>query len=299
MPYTYEHLRNEPSILNSFKSRENISLTCNYCHGSYDKTKHQIQSKLKHTLNNYCSIRCFGDSNKNSLTTNCKHCTKVFPSVRYRQKDKEFCSTSCSSLFRGPRTLEEKEKISKSLKASPLRFIPQNAGKKKARYIAFSCPICNVPTEKLLSKNRKTCGEPACIKQYRQNFSNLGGYRKGSVKSKHGYFQEHYCDSTYELVWVMYNLEHNILFNRFEGFIPYKNKEGVYRRYYPDFLQDNKIIEIKGYHTELVDIKTQAAKEAGYDISVLYKQDIQYMFDWFEEKYPGKHLADMYENKSL
>jgi hypothetical protein len=108
----------------------------------------------------------------------------------------------------------------------------------------------------------------------------MGGYREGSGRSKHGYYKGVYCGSSYELCWVIYNLDHNIPFNRFEGYL--SNEE---IKYYPDFLIDNKIVEIKGYWTEEVDKKTQLALEKGYEISVLYKEDLQYAFEYVSKQY--------------
>lgn len=108
-----------------------------------------------------------------------------------------------------------------------------------------------------------------------------GGYREGSGRAKFGYYKGIYCGSTYELCWVIYNLDHNISFKRFEGYL----QDGKIK-YYPDFLIDtNTIVEIKGYKTEEVDRKTQLAVSNGYSISVLYKKDLEYAFEYVKKQY--------------
>jgi hypothetical protein len=37
-----------------------------------------------------------------------------------------------------------------------------------------------------------------------------GGYRKGSGRGKSGWYKEYWCDSTYELCWLIYQLDHSI-----------------------------------------------------------------------------------------
>lgn len=122
----------------------------------------------------------------------------------------------------------------------------------------------------------------------------MGGYRKGSGRSKSGYYKGIYCGSTYELCWVIYNLDHNINFTRFPGRL---EKNGIV--YYPDFLLSDKktIIETKGYENQTsVDKKTQVAESYGYTVKVLRKDDLQYAFDYVEKTYGTKKFYELYDN---
>lgn len=121
----------------------------------------------------------------------------------------------------------------------------------------------------------------------------MGGYRVGSGRSKSGYYRGIYCGSTYELCWVIYNLDHKIEFTRFPGQL--KNN-GI--TYYPDFLlSDGKtIIETKGYEKqESVDKKTEVAKSLGYNAIVLRKEDLQYIFDYVFRSYGTKRFYELYD----
>lgn len=118
-----------------------------------------------------------------------------------------------------------------------------------------------------------------------------GGYRLGSGRAKTGYYKGIYCGSTYELVWVIYQLDHNREFSRFDGCVEFEGK-----KYFPDFLQNDKIIEIKGYESkEKVDKKTEIANKNGYDVIVLRKSDLIEEFDWVLTKY-GKNLISLYDS---
>lgn len=119
-----------------------------------------------------------------------------------------------------------------------------------------------------------------------------GGYRQGSGRSKSGYYRGIYCGSTYELAWVIYRLHHKLPVQRFEGYITFDGN----RKYFPDFVVNDSIVEIKGYHTVDVDKKAEAARQAGFDIRVLYKEDLQQEFDFVKSEFPSKRLFQLFDN---
>lgn len=100
----------------------------------------------------------------------------------------------------------------------------------------------------------------------------VAGNTRGN-RSKKGYYKGMYCGSSYELAYVIYNLDHNIAFARCDRYYEYEYK-GKKHLYFPDFeLADGTIIEVKGYHTDLVDIKAASVKDRA--VKVLYKKDLQ------------------------
>lgn len=124
---------------------------------------------------------------------------------------------------------------------------------------------------------------------------NSGGLRPGSGRGKKGWYKGFFCDSTYELVYVIYNIDHDISFSKCQKHYKYEYK-GKIHRYYPDFeLADGTIVEIKGYHSKLVDIKSSSVFDR--PIIVLYEKDLKYAFDWVKQHYTYKCLSDLYENK--
>ncbi len=125
-----------------------------------------------------------------------------------------------------------------------------------------------------------------------KDLSGNGGYRAGSGRSKSGYYKGIYCGSTYELCWVIYNLDHDIKFTRFDILL---ERDGI--KYLPDFLlDDNKtIIEIKGYELEdSVEKKTKVAESFGYVVLVLRKENLQHIFDYVSTKYNTKNYQILY-----
>lgn len=124
----------------------------------------------------------------------------------------------------------------------------------------------------------------------KQKISLKMGNNNNGNRSKKGYYKGIWCESQYELAWVIYNLDHNIKFKRFKGYYKYILPDGSIHNYFPDFiLDDGSLVEIKGYYTDLVDIKLNAVNDR--KISILYKDDLKFIFDYVCSTYNvKKHL---------
>lgn len=118
-----------------------------------------------------------------------------------------------------------------------------------------------------------------------------GGYRRGAGRGKSGEYKGYWCDSTYELVWVIYHIDHDISFERNKERFPY-TYESKTKNYLPDFMKNGILYEIKGYKDELTDLKLKSVNKP---IKILYKKDIQYMFDYVKDKYTYDDIYDLYD----
>lgn len=119
-----------------------------------------------------------------------------------------------------------------------------------------------------------------------------GGYRKGSGRGKSGWYKGYYCDSSWELAFVIYNIEHDIKFerNRRKFVYVYEGKE---LKYLPDFILDGKYIEIKGYRSKQWEAKfNQFPKEE--TLEVLMKDEMKPYLDYVIGKY-GEDFIKLYE----
>jgi len=220
----------------------------------------------------------------------CLYCKK---DITYKtDKRAKFCNSSCAAKYNNPKrkhSNETKQKISdaaiKNDAAKNFRNSLNKGGLKQCSVYFKKCKVCGLLfTASSKIKNRKCCSKK-CIK------IQSGGYREGSGRSHSGYFRGIFCGSTYELVWVIYRLDHNLIVKRFEGFLT----DGKIK-YYPDFLIENKIIEIKGYHTKSVDKKTKLAIDSGYEIELKYKKDLKTEFDWVNNNYTFDHIKELYDD---
>jgi hypothetical protein len=212
-----------------------------------------------------------------------KNCPKC--NIEHNKKGL-FCSRSCANS-RGPRTDQFKKLVSKKLTGRKGKDNP-NKGKYLVERLSRNCLNCDQFFLTTLTESKKYCSNE-CWKQ------RSGGYRPRSGRSKSGYYKGIYCGSTYELCWVIYNLDYNIKFSRFEGLL-----ESQDLKYYPDFLlEDGKtIVEIKGFEKqESVNKKTKLAESFGYSVKVLRFDDLEFAFNYVKEKYTDKYhsLYDGYK----
>lgn len=204
--------------------------------------------------------------------------------------NRTFCSRKCANSH--IQTKEINEKRSKTCKmhciSNLFKIYKQNEYNKNVINYKLNpnkCKICNNILD-YEDRNKKTCKK--CRKLA---WKGTGGYREGSGRSKFGYYKGIYCGSTYELVYVIYRLDHNLPIKRFNS----KLTDGILT-YIPDFIEDNTIVEIKGFHTKTVDLKCNLAISKGYNIKVLYKKDLQKEFEWVKEHYCYKNLYELYDN---
>jgi len=129
------------------------------------------------------------------------------------------------------------------------------------------------------------------ISEAMKNNPNCGGYRKGSGIGKSGWYKGFYCDSSWELAFVIYNLDHNIPFKRNKEKFEYIF-EGKKRNFIPDFIMGNgEFLEIKGYKTEQWEAKL---KQFNKPLIILYEKEIKKYLDYVYKKY-GKNFIEVYE----
>lgn len=160
-------------------------------------------------------------------------------------------------------------------KAAELREVGRIAGRKGQRALQVS-PNERVRREKLSAVARSR---------------HLGGYRPGSGRGKKNWYRGVWCDSTYELVFAVYCLDHGVEFQRNWEAFPYVF-DGKTERWIPDFrLADGTYVEIQGYETA-----RSRAKYASFphQLQVLHRAEMEQMFVYVVGMY-GKNLVSLYE----
>lgn len=159
------------------------------------------------------------------------------------------------------------------------------------------CKNCN----RLLNRNCKTDYCKNCYSksdEYRTKMSKIltgkcGGYRKGSGRGKKGWYKGYYCDSSWELAFVIYNLEHNIKFERNTKKFNYVFK-GKTLKYMPDWIIDGKYVEIKGYWSDQWQAKLDQFPKTE-TLKILYEKDMEKYIDYVKMKY-GNNFIELYDN---
>ena len=115
----------------------------------------------------------------------------------------------------------------------------------------------------------------------------------GAGRGRTGWYNGYWCDSSWELAWVIYNLEHDIKFKRnTEGF-EYEYL-GKIHKFYPDFiLEDGSYVEIKGWLDEKNLEKIRLFKG---QLKVIKKIEMIPYIEYTIKKY-GKDYIRLYESK--
>ena len=120
---------------------------------------------------------------------------------------------------------------------------------------------------------------------------NLGGYQPGSGRGKKGWYKGIFCDSSWELAYVIYCIDHQIDIKRNTTKLTYIWKEKI-RTYIPDFVINGNLIEIKGYRTE----QWEAKLTANPSVTVLYESDMKPILSFVIDKY-SKDYIHLYEGR--
>lgn len=232
----------------------------------------------------------------NDYEISCQKCGKKFTlklteSQYIKNKYRKHCSRSCANSRTFSNESIEKKRIA--------ALNNKKTNRCKYNYKNYTCKYCGKSFTVI--EDRDLTSRKYCSKKCKDSYYNeyikpkQGGYRKGSGRSIHGYYKGIRCDSSYELAFLIYCLDHNINIRRCDKTYKYiyDNKEHLY---FPDFIINNTIIEIKGYHTDVVDIKSESIRD--FDLVVLYKSDLKVCFDYIKDKYnvSQHNIFEMYDD---
>lgn len=125
----------------------------------------------------------------------------------------------------------------------------------------------------------------------KEKSKNNGGLRLGSGRGKSGWYKGFYCRSSWELAFVIFHLDHssNIAPCREVRYYTWK---GRVRKYYPDFVLNGQVIEIKGYITD----QWRQKHLENPDIVLMTRNELSGVIDYVINKY-GRDFVVLYEEK--
>ena len=205
----------------------------------------------------------------------------------------------CSRILGNTGALSLHTRYCKENPDCEIKIKPINAGFKKGN-IPWNNGLINDERSKRTLETREKISKKATGKavtlekeierkfKIKEKSQNNGGYRQGSGRGKKGWYKNFFCDSSWELAYVIYCLDHDIDIKRNTERRTYiwKNKD---KNYIPDFIVNDQLIEIKGYKTE----QWEAKLSANPDVKVLYKEDLKDIFAYVIGKY-GKNYIELY-----
>jgi hypothetical protein len=124
-----------------------------------------------------------------------------------------------------------------------------------------------------------------------------GGLRSNSGRGKSGMYKGIWCQSTWELAFLIWHVDHKIDIKRNTKRFRYTFYDKT-RWYYPDFLVENILYEIKGYFTDEVYAKLNAVTE---EIKIIDKESIKPYIDYCCDKFnvTPDNLYSLYEERNM
>lgn len=225
----------------------------------------------------------------------CERCGKEF-FEDYRKGFQRYAPRFCSRSCANGRSFSEESKRKKSESCKKAA----NAKGLIAKY--KYCKVCNKPIS-----NVSVTGfcrihfreSPEARKKLSESLSKalkgkVGGRKNGSGTGKKGYYKGIYFDSTWELAYIVYNLEHGISFKKSERSFEYfwQNKK---HKYYPDFEEGDTIVEIKGWMSDRAKTKIKAIPDF-LKVKVITQKEIKPYLDYVINLY-GKNFYDVLIDK--
>lgn len=189
-------------------------------------------------------------------------CMQCLLDLPYNKRSNKFCSSSCAATFNNTgkiKSRDTKDNISIGVSTSEKAKVANN--KRKLSRVKLTCPICKISfIVRKCEGNKIYCNKNCYNTDIGGKFRRKapGGFREGSGRAKTGYYQGIYCGSTYELAFLIWNLDNNIQIDRCKDSFDYEF-ENKNHKYYPDFVIDNKIYEIKGRISPVDFVKIQVA----------------------------------------
>lgn len=285
---------------------ENNKHICKFCGKEFETgiklgghvSRCKLNPKYKETINNVTNARNENLNINNPFEDHicqCQYCGKDYQINHIRHNDyikgnyNKTCSIECAHKLSAKNTnLEEKNKKislhSKHYTAIKGKMLKNGIWVDNPNYKEILvCPICG---KEYKNNGRKYCSKECSDKGRSINLSKSlkgksGGLRPNAYKKyKSGLYHGIHCDSSWELVFVIYCEDHNIDVKRNHKYLTYIFENREYK-YYPDFIINEQLYEIKGYENS----KAKAKHEQHPEVIYLDKQKMKKYLDYVINKY--------------
>ena len=143
----------------------------------------------------------------------------------------------------------------------------------------------------------KTCSKDCKnkLQSYTMSTKTRQGIQHTNVRGRYkfGTYKGIFCDSSWELAFVLYLLDHNIDFRRNTSESFQYVYEGKTHNFFPDFIIDGVYYEIKNYRSALTDAKV-ACFPKNLQLIVLYYSEVKQYLAYAISKY-GKNFFHLYD----
>ena len=210
----------------------------------------------------------------------CESCGEIFRTRRLLGQHKKDCHCNCTYQSQGQL---------KTKKTYCCKFCQKEWETTKSGF-GIHTKYC-----KMNPDAKKCVGHPISEKTkllWKKN-KRIGGYRKNAGRGKRGYYKGLYCMSSWELAWVVYQLEHGKTVQQCIERFEYE-MNGEIHHYTPDFKIDGVYFEIKNWHRPDTDFKIRDFPKEKELILIEGKAN-QVFIKYTEEKYGKEFWNVLYE----
>lgn len=271
--------------------------SCKYC-GKEFESKHSL---CGHTT------RC-KENPKNKITYKCKFCDREFTSLSGLHRHENQCSSNpncvkevyipyskntvdkelfcnfCNKLCKNLNSLRQHEIRCKN---NPNKIDTSNSFGNK------STPAWNKGLTKETDIRVRHASESLKIWYTNNPGHEHGGFIETSARRcKYGSYRDFYCDSSWELAFILYHLDSNIDIRRCKESFPYVFDNKIHK-YYPDFVVDDIFYEIKGIYSAKDYAKIEQFPK-NMRLVVVDKKSIKFYIDYAIKNY-GENFTQMYD----
>ena len=239
---------------------------------------------------------------KSSYVVHKKYCDGTGTKIDKKNKDKNWVCPLCNIVIKTSR----KRHLAYCNGLGPRRLRPKVTGRGKAwnkGYTKETCESIRIASEKV---SRTLKGRPWKAKNpeaWRKRISETmkknplaGGRREGSGRGIKGKRNGIWCDSSWELAYIIYCEDHSIKFERnTERF--YYEFEGKQHYYIPDFIIDGEYIEIKGRRNYDKLSKKCKAKVSSFpkQLKILFESEMKPILEYVTNRYGSDFYLKMYD----
>jgi len=217
----------------------------------------------------------------------CKYCTRKSDNVKVIASHLQWCKKSPKKRKDVPfKYINVKGRKGTNPGLSPKDWMTEEGYKNFIKNLKKNCKGRALTKEK--EKERKLkLSKIAKLNKY----GNYGGYKRGAGRGKKGWYKGIWCDSSWELAWIIYAKDFNIKFKRNNKRFDYYFKNKL-RKWIPDYTLSNGIfLEIKGWMTPQTKAKIDQFQEK---LIVLMWPEFKNIYNYVVSKY-GKDFIKMYE----
>lgn len=284
---------------------------CKYCSKTFEKStqlgSHVIRcqynprySDIRDIITNKMSAHAKEKHPKIDFTLVCPVCNSnyVITVTQHKYdigKYRHTCSAKCAHKLSTMNTDKENRnnKISNSLIGRKIENKHPITNRPLKKYICVHCGKNYTLKE---YESQKYCSKE-CAKEHKHILLSeaakrrgIGGFVENSINACYqGIYKGIKCDSSWELAFILWNEMQGKSVQRYKGYLTYTFEDKLCK-YYPDFIVDDKIYEIKGYYSS----RAKAKHEQHPEVILLKREEMIPIINEVKEKY-GNNFIELYE----